>query len=112
MMDADLLPCPAPCLICAKALRNFADEGGNPPLGGLEFVTRGHYGSRLFDQQAGSLIINICDDCLEDAAEKGRVLHYLPAPRQREPKGTYSGWGAASGSLRARTEQKGSPDGR
>lgn len=35
------------------------------PMGGLHFLTYGHYGSTVFDPMDGSkLNIAVCDDCL------------------------------------------------
>ncbi len=57
-----------PCLKCGETLQNIDDRNsptGNQPMGGLEFVAYGHYGSGAFDPMDGSrLIINLCDKCV------------------------------------------------
>jgi hypothetical protein len=78
-----------PCIICEKPLSSF-DEEGNQPNDGLEFFTRGHYGSTVFDPMDGSgLAINVCDDCLTKAAEKQHVLEYAP---ERMTRVDYKVW--------------------
>lgn len=76
----ELPKCKVPCLICAKQMDNIMATDtmeGNQPASGLEFFkSYGHYGSTEFDPMDGTfLIVNICDDCLSDAREAGRVLH-------------------------------------
>lgn len=86
--------CAVPCISCGAELRNFEPDGGNHPLGGLEFTTPGHYGSRLFDMERGSLVINICDDCLCTASRDGKVLHHV-LPQHRPSRGKYKLWVAS-----------------
>jgi len=64
-----------PCICCKKELGNI-DPKGNQPSGGLEFTTRGHYGSTVFDPVVGIafLAVNVCDECLVAEAQAGRVL--------------------------------------
>lgn len=55
--------------ICLKCNTELDDvQGGSPyiqPMGGLAFLTYGHYGSTIFDPMDGSWIeIAVCDECL------------------------------------------------
>lgn len=57
--------------ICLKCNIDLEDvQGGQPhiqPMGGLAFMTYGHYGSTIFDPMDGSwLEIAVCDNCLLD----------------------------------------------
>jgi hypothetical protein len=62
------------CVVCLKELEGM-DSKSNHPLGGLEFVAVGHYGTTVFDPMDGSkLAINICDPCLRDAIKRSRVV--------------------------------------
>jgi hypothetical protein len=64
-----------PCVVCGIYLRNVWDEAENQPKDGLAFSSRGHYGSTVFDPMDGTFIeLNICDKCLIEAGERGRVL--------------------------------------
>ena len=68
------------CFKCQKQLENITERVANQPDGALEFISYGHYGSRAFDPMNGDfLIINICDDCLLEASEKGLVAHPNPS---------------------------------
>jgi hypothetical protein len=63
------------CIVCRKDLANVPGEE-NQPAGGVEFTSRGHYGSTAFDPMDGTfLAVNICDDCLTKAAAEKVVLH-------------------------------------
>lgn len=76
------------CLPCGKELKNFESEGVHPD-DGLSFSSGGHYGSTFFDPMDGtSLVIVICDDCLQKARE--RLFYYTPTPTAKRPCGTYS----------------------
>lgn len=58
------------CFKCDKEMENIMEEDGLQPIGGLAFITAGHYGSAVFDPMDGSCIeIAICDDCIEYAAQ-------------------------------------------
>jgi hypothetical protein len=76
------------CLKCDKELKNLmegepqgdASRGrtGNQPMGGSEFITYGHYGSRITDTMGNTYhIINICDDCLEAAKKSGHCKEQI-----------------------------------
>lgn len=81
MSELALGECAAKCIVCKTTLRNFEEDGFNHPMGGLEFTTRGHYGSAVFDPMDGThLSINICDGCLRRAGEEGNVLLGFPRP--------------------------------
>jgi hypothetical protein len=62
------------CIVCHKDLPNIAGAI-NQPNGGSEFVTEGHYGSRVTDFMDGTKhIINVCDDCLTAAKARGDTV--------------------------------------
>jgi hypothetical protein len=75
------------CLKCDKVLENLMEgqapsqkrgATGNQPLGGSEFITYGHYGSRITDTMGNTYhIINICDDCLEAAKKSGHCKEQI-----------------------------------
>ena len=79
---------PLPCIVCGKKLEPaFKGEPATQPFHGLCFEAQGAYGSD-FDPMDGrlSLIINVCDDCLESKGRQGVVVMVtqerakLPAP--------------------------------
>lgn len=60
------------CLKCYKALKEY---GKFHPVGGLHFVTYGHYGTTVFDPMDGSTLnIFVCDSCITEAYEEGIVI--------------------------------------
>lgn len=64
-----------PCVVCGTTLRNVSEGVENQPDGGVAFSSPGHYGSSVFDPMDGCFIeLNLCDPCLVEAGEKGRVL--------------------------------------
>lgn len=66
------------CLKCDRPLENIAEDG-NQPQGGTEFVTIGHYGSAVTDNMDGTkYVINVCDDCLQLAMERGVCMIVPP----------------------------------
>lgn len=83
-----------PCIACGRELQSCARP--NQPLDGLAFSSRGHYGTTVFDPMDGSALeINVCDDCLERAGERRRVLLY---PAQQATPGFHRTawmWGAS-----------------
>lgn len=81
------------CFRCGKPLRDWS-WGNNQPFDAVEFSSRGHYPSGLFDPGDGSeLVVNLCDECLRAGATEGRVLRRVwPTPRQRRDRPTYSPW--------------------
>jgi hypothetical protein len=70
-----------PCLKCGRELRNvFPGDVENQPNDGVVLTTSGNYGSTVFDSLVGDVLeVNICDPCLVEAGEKGRVLTYRRA---------------------------------
>ena len=60
------------CIICDKRLYNIYKDIDNQPDNGTTFTSRGNYGSTVWDTVMGEmfLMINICDDCLKEKAEK------------------------------------------
>lgn len=71
----------APCIVCGFAIGGIAHFAQTPtplfnqPEGGTGFTTEGHYGSTVFDPMNGNtLSISVCDDCLKNAGQQGRVL--------------------------------------
>jgi hypothetical protein len=72
-----------PCIKCYRLLENTTEEGSNQPMRGLEFTTPGHYGSEVFDPgDGGHLIINICDECINDARDHRLVLYRRPSKKR------------------------------
>jgi hypothetical protein len=66
------------CIVCHRDLPNIAGAI-NQPNGGTEFVTEGHYGSRVTDFMDGTKhIINVCDECLTAAKVDGRCFVWDP----------------------------------
>lgn len=81
-----------PCLVCGARLESVF-WGANQPNDGLEFTSKGHYGSTVFDPGDGSyLAVNICDPCLLVARKKRRVLYCDPGKVLR-PKPIVAIWG-------------------
>lgn len=61
------------CIACRKDMRNYLSDGLQPDSG-LSFMTKGHYGSTVFDPMDGSYLeICVCDRCLTVAASEGLV---------------------------------------
>ena len=53
------------CFVCYTPLKNIAEDGGNQPMDGTDFISYGHYGSTVHDPMDGSILrLNICDMCL------------------------------------------------
>jgi hypothetical protein len=73
------------CIACHKDLEDFSAAGGNWPIGGLAFWTSGrHYGTVI---EVGTAIeINVCNECLEKAADAKRVLEFFPQTLRNEPQ--------------------------
>ena len=63
-----------PCIVCGKELKNISDDVDNQPEDGLAITTLGTYGSTVFDPMDGNFLeFNICDQCIVNAGEQGRV---------------------------------------
>ena len=69
---------PLPCIVCGRENDPAMGEysGVNQPYNATAFVTRGHYGSTIFDpiDEPVELTITVCDPCLIAASERGDVL--------------------------------------
>lgn len=79
-------PSTLPCFKCEKVLEGNGSGEVNSPSGACSFTTTGHYGTTVFDPMDGSMLeINICDDCLSEAAKQNRIILYEPitAPRRK-----------------------------
>lgn len=66
-----------PCIVCKKEVEAVSAEppGHNHPYAATAFTTHGHYGSTIFDPMTGQFLeVNVCDPCLREAGEQGRVL--------------------------------------
>jgi hypothetical protein len=72
------------CIACYRDLENECAPGGNQPIGGLAFFTSGHWPSAVLDG-ACTIEINVCDGCLEKAADAGRVLEQVERADRRGP---------------------------
>jgi len=65
-----------PCIVCDKHLENVDSDADNQPYKGTYFRSHGAYGSTAFDPMDGSFIeINVCDECLLKARDKGEVMY-------------------------------------
>ena len=71
-----------PCIVCDKPLTNAMHTVKNQPLQGVQFMTYGHYGTGLFDPMSNTetLVLNVCDECLEKKADKVIYRHELVGP--------------------------------
>lgn len=65
-----------PCLKCGRELVNvFPNEVENQPADGVAATTSGNYGSTVYDSLSGNFLeFNLCDPCLVEAGERGRVI--------------------------------------
>lgn len=64
-----------PCLVCGCGLERVHDDAEGQPDDGLMCMTRGNYGSTVFDPEDMSyLAFNVCDTCMVEKAEQGRVM--------------------------------------
>jgi len=71
------------CICCGAALPNIMAGRGIQPMGGVAFLSHGHFGSSVFDPMDGSIIqIVLCDPCL---SEKGWHPADLPRKRSEAP---------------------------
>lgn len=62
------------CCGCDIELDQISCTKGYHPVGGLEFLTYGHYGSTQFDPMDGSTLrLVICDECVEFALATGKA---------------------------------------
>lgn len=63
------------CIVCGKQLQNIDEAAVNQPYEGLAFISHGHYGGTVFDPMDGRYLeVNICDECLVNAAKNENVL--------------------------------------
>lgn len=67
-----------PCIICGKPLERVSEHGSEAqPSGGIMCETGGNYGSAVWDSEDGErLAFSICDPCMVEAGERGRVWTY------------------------------------
>lgn len=81
---------PLPCVVCKKQAKASMPVQGNHPRNGLSFEATGQYGS-AFDPlgDSFSLVVTICDDCVEKAAMEG-VLVQKEKPRVETPQPIYT----------------------
>lgn len=69
------------CIVCDKELTSAIPDGmgENQPYQGTVFTSGGHYGSTVWDPMSDTFLeITVCDECLMNAAEDGRVLKGVP----------------------------------
>lgn len=66
-----------PCIVCGRELREALQGFSvNQPSEGVLAIIDGNYGSTVFDPMNGEMLqVNICDPCLVEAGELGRVVH-------------------------------------
>lgn len=82
--DLDLSP--FPCICCGRVLCNVVsvEQCPNQPYDAATFDSNGHYGTSMFDPMDSSRIeINVCDDCLKAAKERGHVGYWPPNPKRK-----------------------------
>jgi hypothetical protein len=73
---------PVPCIVCGKQLRDIGSGDQNHANDANSFRAHGQYGSTIFDPLDGSYLeVNICDSCITEAANFGRVLVSAPGVR-------------------------------
>ena len=64
-----------PCIICGRQLERVHPDTEGQPDNGLMCMAYGKYGSTVFDAEDLSyLAFNICDECMVEKAEQGRVM--------------------------------------
>ncbi len=68
-----------PCIRCGTKLERAIPVEQNHPDSAVACTSHGNYGSTVFDPGDGHYLeINLCDSCLVQAAEEGRVaLGYI-----------------------------------
>jgi hypothetical protein len=66
-----------PCIVCGRKLDRVMDDYEGQPDDGVMCTTEGNYGSTVFDPMDYTVLaFNICDPCLVEAGNKGRVFTY------------------------------------
>jgi len=68
------------CVKCNKKLKNLNIDLDNnlQPMGGIAFITYGHYGTTFFDPMNGDrLQIVICDECLKTLDKKKKLVYNI-----------------------------------
>lgn len=64
-----------PCIICGCRLERVTSTAEGQPDDGIMCQSHGNYGSTVFDPDDMSfLAFNICDECIVEKAEQGRVM--------------------------------------
>lgn len=86
-----------PCIACGAKLQTENADWNHTyqqPSGGTNFTSGGHYGSTVFDPMGGgeTLSINVCDDCMKAAGQKGWVEHQQSVRVPREDNTIYTDW--------------------
>lgn len=82
---------PTLCVRCDKVVEWF--EPLQSPSRAVVFATSGNYGSRVFDEIHGDMLVGIiCDDCVE--AADLRVQTKRTPQVVWEDQGTYTEWDA------------------
>lgn len=83
-----------PCIVCGIGLDNVNPKSvENQPYDGVYCTTKGNYGSTVFDSTDGEhLEFNVCDECLVEAGEQGRVLSTKHERPVVGPNRVFLGW--------------------
>lgn len=81
----ELDKCPFPCIVCGRDFCNVVsvESCANQPYEGAVFTSHGNYGCTVFDEIDGAkLEVNVCDDCLKEARNRGHVGYWPGVPRR------------------------------
>lgn len=97
MPESPVLTWPLPCIICGrnpKPVFETAFEEDEPnwqPYGATTFTSIGQYGSTVFDDEGGRLMIDVCDHCMRERAQVGLIARVTPRAPLRQPA-DYEAW--------------------
>lgn len=82
----DLEKCPFPCIVCGRVFCNVVstEQAPNQPYDACSFYSNGHYGCTVFDPlDSSKLEINVCDECLRAARDRGHVGYWPSHPKRK-----------------------------
>lgn len=77
-----------PCIVCKRPMESI--YGPNQPNDGLSFTSFGAYGSSFFDPMDGTYLeVTICDPCLSEHRDAGRVIEHPSTAETRAQSEKY-----------------------